>query len=200
MLYVEASLDAEYWNHQYKNSQTGWDLKQVSPPIKAYIDQLTNKNLNILIAGCGNAYEAEYLYQQGFTNITLIDIAETVVQLLQQKYQHTSIKILNTNVFEHRGCYDLIIEQTLFCAINPNLRSAYVVTMHNLLNPNGKLVGVLFNRTFEKAGPPFGVFKAEYKQLFKPYFKFHTFKTCYNSFFKRQNHELFINFQKNTLT
>ena len=49
-------LDEAYWNSQYNANTTGWDLGQVSPPLKAYIDQLTNKNLRILIPGCGNTY------------------------------------------------------------------------------------------------------------------------------------------------
>jgi hypothetical protein len=49
----------------------------VSPPIKAYIDTLKNKDIAILIPGCGNTYEAAYLLlEQGFTNVTVIDIAQ----------------------------------------------------------------------------------------------------------------------------
>ena len=31
-------LSAEYWNNRYLNDQFGWDLGQVSPPIKEFID------------------------------------------------------------------------------------------------------------------------------------------------------------------
>ncbi|MBC7641686.1 MAG: thiopurine S-methyltransferase, partial [Flavobacterium sp.] len=31
-------LDQTYWDNQYKANATGWDLGQVSPPIKNYID------------------------------------------------------------------------------------------------------------------------------------------------------------------
>ncbi|WP_315822136.1 hypothetical protein [Paraflavitalea speifideaquila] len=68
-------LNADYWDNRYQHQQTGWDIGYVSTPIKDYIDQLIHKDLAILIPGCGNSYEAEYLLQQGFTHITLIDIA-----------------------------------------------------------------------------------------------------------------------------
>ena len=43
-----------------------------------------DKTASILIPGCGNAYEAEYLLANGFKNITIIDIAPSLVaQLLQ---------------------------------------------------------------------------------------------------------------------
>ena len=190
-------LGETFWNNQYEANTTGWDLGEVSPPLKAYIDQLTNKNLRILIPGCGNTYEAQYLLQQGFTNVTVIDIAPALVEQLQQKFAtNTNIKIILGDFFEHQGEYDLILEQTFFCAINPPLRTNYVAKMHELLAPNGKLVGVLFDREFEQQGPPFGGCKCQYESMFEKNFTFKTFEPCNNSFVKRFDTELFINLQK----
>ena len=94
-------FNASFWNERYSTNQTGWDLKGPSTPLKEYIDQITNKNIKILIPGCGNAYEAEYLLEKGFTNITLIDISDVLVQDLQEKFKNNSeIKILNQDFFE----------------------------------------------------------------------------------------------------
>ena len=186
-----------FWNNQYNANTTGWDLGQVSPPIKDYIDQLRDKNLRILIPGCGNSYEAEYLLQNGFTNITLIDIAPTLVKQLQQKFiNNPNIKIILGDFFYHDGEYDLILEQTFFCAINPLLRKDYVAKMKALLATNGKLAGVLFNKEFEQQGPPFGGCKSQYISLFENDFYLKTFEPCHNSFAKRQGTELFINLVK----
>ena len=190
----EKELNEQYWNSQYLNSTTGWDMKQVSPPLKAYIDQLTNKNLKILIPGCGNSYEAEYLLNQGFTNITLIDIAPALVESLQKKFAtNPSIRVLLGNFFELEGSYDLILEQTFFCALDPALRPAYVSKMYELLKPNGTLAGLLFNRKFE-GGPPFGGSEAEYRELFSKQFQIKTLEPCYNSFIKRADTEVFMIF------
>jgi methyl halide transferase len=78
-------LDEAYWNNRYESNDTGWDLKAVSPPIKLYIDQISDKQISILIPGCGNAYEALYLYQQGFTNITVMDFSAVLIASLTQK-------------------------------------------------------------------------------------------------------------------
>ena len=182
-----------YWNNRYIDKTTQWDLGEVSPPIKAYIDQLTNKNLRILIPGCGNTYEAEYLLQQGFTNITVIDIAPLLVADLQKKFAgNQNINIVLGDFFEHEGQYDLIIEQTFFCALPPSMRSSYVSKMKFLLTANAKLAGVLFHKEFEAEEPPFGGYKNEYIGLFENDFIFKTFETCYNSFEKRKGSELFI--------
>jgi SAM-dependent methyltransferase len=190
-------LSAAFWNNKYKANTTGWDLGQVSPPLKLYIDQLTNKNLRILIPGCGNTYEAEYLLQNGFSNITLIDIAPDLVLRLKLRYaSNPNINIILGDFFTHHGEYDLILEQTFFCAIDPSLRINYVAKMKELLVNNGKLVGVLFNKVFEQDGPPFGGLKQEYIQLFENDFHLTVVDECYNSFVKRKDSELFIILRK----
>ena len=192
----EKRLDQEYWDIQYKTNATGWDLGKVSPPIKEYIDTIKDKSSSILIPGCGNSHEAKYLLSQGFTNITLIDIAPTLVENLQKKFKnYPNIKIVLGDFFEHQGQYDLIIEQTFFCALAPNMREQYVLKMHQLLSNNGTLGGLLFNKTFE-SGPPFGGIQAEYENLFKDYFDFNIMETCHYSIKPRANSELFIEFQK----
>jgi 16S rRNA A1518/A1519 N6-dimethyltransferase RsmA/KsgA/DIM1 with predicted DNA glycosylase/AP lyase activity len=103
-------LDQEYWNKQYISNDTGWDLGEVSPPIKEYVDTLENKNISILIPGSGNTYEAEYLLQHRFTNVTVLDIAPTLVENLQKKFKdNPNIKIVLGDFFAHQGKYDLII-------------------------------------------------------------------------------------------
>lgn len=193
----DKDLGQEYWDNQYQSQTTGWDLGMVSPPIEEYINQLTNKDLRILIPGCGNTYEAEYLLNAGFTNITVIDISPTLVEKLQAKFaQNPHINVVLGDFFAHEGEYDLVIEQTFFCAINPDLRKNYVAKMKEILAHNGKIVGVLFNKNFTFAGPPFGGTKCSYVALFEPYFHLKTLDCCYNSAEKRKDDELFIHFVK----
>jgi SAM-dependent methyltransferase len=191
-------LDKDYWDTQYKEKTIGWDLGIVSPPIKKYIDTLTDKNIAILIPGCGNTYEASYLLERGFTNITVIDIAPTLVKIIEKKFSATNeIQIILGDFFEHQGKYDLIIEQTFFCALPPSMRQKYVFKMHELLATNGRLSGLLFDRTFE-VGPPFGGNLKEYELLFKNAFTFLTLEKSNNSIAPRSNSELFFEFEKNT--
>jgi SAM-dependent methyltransferase len=192
----ENVLDQHYWEAQYKTNVTGWDLGEVSPPIKEYIDTLKDKNASVLIPGCGNTYEAEYLLQQGFSNVTVIDIAPTLVKNLRVKFKNNpNITIVMSDFFAHQGKYDLIIEQTFFCALPPEMRKEYVSKMYQLLAEKGKLVGLLFNKAFE-GGPPFGGSKAEYELLFNEYFAFLQMYMCQNSIKPRANSELFIELQK----
>jgi methyl halide transferase len=192
------NLDEHYWSNRYQNNTDAWDLKTVSTPLKEYFDQLTDKNISILIPGCGNAYEAEYLLQLGFTNITLIDISPVPVKRLQEKFAshlHKEIKIILGDFFALNHSFDLIVEQTFFCAIDLSLRQQYANKMYELLKVGGKLVGVMFNCAFE-VSPPFGGSKEEYELLFAQKFTIKTLDTCYNSIEKRSGNEVFVILQK----
>lgn len=189
-------LNPEFWSQRYKEGTTGWDLGVVSPPIKAYIEQLTNKDLKILIPGCGNAHEGEYLRALGFQNVHLLDYAPEALQEFSERNPDFPKDQLHIgDFFEHRGEYDLIIEQTLFCAIDPQLREKYAQHSSELLKPGGKLVGLLFNRDFD-SGPPFGGSQVEYEAYFQKYFSKIEMSPCVNSISPRAGTELFIKLTK----
>lgn len=195
----EKILDQKFWDSHYRNHHMPWDLGVLSPSIKAYIDSLQDKGIRILIPGCGNAYEAQYLIDQGFCDITLIDISPLLVEKLKNKYEgQSNISIIHGDFFEHQSLYDLILEQTFFCALPPRLRHKYVLKMQMLLAEGGIIAGVLFNRSFEE-GPPFGGSKKEYEELFGTSFEILKIENCQNSTAKRMGSELFIEFRKSTL-
>ena len=188
------SLDEKYWSQRYKSESTGWDLGEASPPLQAYIDQLSNKNISILIPGCGNAYEAAYLIQKGFTNITLADISPILTEQLKRKFVNESgksVHIICDDFFNLQGQFNLILEQTFFCSFKPENREKYRDKIYRLLKPDGKLVGVLFDREFPLS-PPFGGNEAEYRKLFSSKFEIKTMSQCYNSITPRQSSELFV--------
>lgn len=188
---MEISLDEQYWNNRYLHKQIQWDIGYASTPLVHYINQLTNKEISILIPGAGNSYEVDYLLSKGFTNITVVDISSIIIQKLQKQFPKEKVTCICEDFFNINGEYDLILEQTFFCALHPSLRKKYVQQMHLLLRANGKLVGVLFNKNFE-VNPPFGGSYDEYVQLFSPFFNFKVLEQCSNSIPPRQGAELFL--------
>lgn len=183
--------EGSYWDQRWREGDTGWDLSGVSPPLQQYFEQLRDRSISILIPGCGNAWEAAWLLDNGFTDITLLDISESLTQRLREKLAGTPIKIITADFFQHQDRYDLIIEQTFFCSLDPTLRPAYVDKVHELLNPGGKLAGLLFDRDFP-GGPPYGGHKTEYQQLFGKKLTVKALAPCYNSIKPRAGTELFF--------
>ena len=189
----EPSTWDSFWNERWRKGQTGWDVGHASPSITAYMSQYANKHAAILIPGCGNAYEAAWFVDHGFTNITLLDIAPYAVEQIKKKFAgNKQVEVICGDFFEHDGQYDLMIEQTFFCAIPPERRRDYVAKAASLLRSDGRIIGVLFDRSFEM-GPPFGGSVSEYKSLFSPSFFIKKMEACYNSILPRSGSELFIN-------
>lgn len=185
-------LSAEFWSQRYRDGKTGWDLGSASEPLTAYFDQLKDKSIKILIPGCGNAYEAEYLTEKGFSNVYIIDLSREPLMAFQTRNpDFPEEHIICEDIFVHIGKYDLIIEQTLFCAINPVLRDDYVAKISTLLNNGGKYVGVLFDREFD-GGPPYGGNKKEYETYLNKYFEEVSLEACINSVAPRSGSELFM--------
>lgn len=190
-------LTKDYWEQRYLKGETQWDIGTISDPFKYYFDQLTNKNLHILIPGGGNAHEAEYLFQNGFKNVFLLDWSLKALQNFSNRVPGFPVsQLLNANFFQHKGQYDILIEQTFFCALNPTLRPNYVQHSHQLLKNQGKLVGLFFNIPLNDDHPPFGGNKEEYISYFENHFDIQIMETCYNSIPPRANNELFVKMVK----
>ena len=196
----ETKVEEAYWTERYLQNMTGWDIGYPSLPLKAYIDQLENKDLKILIPGAGNAYEAEYLHGQGFTNVFVLDIAKIPLDQFQKRVpDFPAAHLLPGDFFELEDTFDLILEQTFFCSLEPSAenRGGYAQKVHQLLNPDGKLVGLWFKHPLTKgASRPFGGSKDEYLSYLAPYFHVRVFEDCYNSIRPRIGNELFGIFER----
>ena len=191
------NLSEDFWENKYKTNKIGWDLGEVSPPLKSYFDQLTNKELKILIPGGGNSHEAEYLFNMGFKNVYVVDLSKTALENIKNRVPNFPLsQLIHANFFDLNHTFDLVIEQTFFCAIDPRLREKYALKMKELLSNNGKLIGLLFDAKLNEDHPPFGGNTEEYISYFESHFTMDIFTKCYNSFHNRQEMELFVKFIK----
>ncbi|HAV29323.1 MAG: methyltransferase domain-containing protein [Saprospiraceae bacterium] len=188
------NFDEQYWTERYDAGKDGWDLGCISPPIKEYIDQLINKDIKILIPGAGNSHEAEYIHNQGFTNLYVCDISNVPLDNLKERVTTFPIdNLIHGNFFEIQDKFDLVLEQTFFCALNPSLRQDYIEQMSKIIKPNGNLIGLLFSIEFDREGPPFGGVINNYKAMFSKKFDIRVITPCTNSIESRMGSELFIN-------
>lgn len=191
------AFNSKYWDKKYIDNLTGWNIGYISTPLKEYFDQLKNKELHILIPGAGNAYEAEYLHENGFKNVYVLDWSKIAIEnFIKRCPGFPPGKIYNEDFFKHKKSYDLIIEQTFFCSLHPSQRHDYAKKIYRLLNPGGRLAGLLFDDPLYDDHPPFGGSREEYIKYFEPYFELKVFETAYNSIEPRAGRELFINFVK----
>jgi thiopurine S-methyltransferase len=192
---MSKELKASFWNTKYLTNDFGWDIGYPSPPITEYVNQLQDQSISILIPGCGNGYEAEYLWRSGFENVHVLDYSEVALKNFKLRVpEFPEEQIHVEDFFNHTGQYAIIFEQTFFCALDPSLRSAYALKVKELLEPGGKLVGLLFNEALNDNQPPYGGNSLEYLGYFQPHFINIYMKNCFNSIQPRMGRELFVIF------
>ena len=70
-------LTQEYWEIRWQNGQTGWDIGTTSPALVDYCSRIAREQravIRVLIPGCGNGHEAVWLAENGFENVTMLDM------------------------------------------------------------------------------------------------------------------------------
>ena len=188
-----------YWSDRYQKDDIPWDAGSVTTPIREYLDSLANRNIRILIPGAGSAWEAEYAFKSGFANVKVIDISSDALKRFKKRCPaFPGDHLIHGDFFAHNDEFDLILEQTFFCALPPEYRNAYVAKMLQLLKPGGLLAGVLFDDALNSDRPPFGGNEQIYRQIFFPAFDEIIMEPCYNSIPPRRGRELFICLRKPT--
>ena len=88
----------------------------------------------------------------------------------------------------HDRLYDLLIEQTFFCAISPSQRPLYVETVARILKKGGMIAG-LFYHTGQEGGPPFNTTRQDIIKHFSDSFEIRELAQAKNSADKRKDKE-----------
>ncbi|MEM1000266.1 MAG: methyltransferase domain-containing protein [Bacteroidota bacterium] len=191
-----AEINGAFWEKNWARGRTPWDMGQASPALVAYVEQLADKNRRILVPGAGSGHEAAWFLAHGYPNVHFLDIAPTAIATVRANVpDYPAAQLIEGDFFAHTGTYDLILEQTFFCALPPALRPDYAQKMHELLVPGGTLAGLLFDFPLA-GGPPFGGNAEEYRGYFAPYFTIKTMERAYNSIKPRAGAELFFILRK----
>ena len=190
-------MNDKYWQQRWEEGNTPWDMGSPSPALVEYCKQLRDKNIAILIPGAGSGYEVDWLWENGFHNVTALDFSpqacERMLDRLGQDF--SAEKIVCGDFFSQNGNFDLILEQTFLSALDPKQRRAYAIKLFSLLREGGTIAGVLFDFPLD-GGPPFGGDELSYRELFKRLFDVKVMARCYNSIKPREGRELFFILKK----
>lgn len=191
-----STLDAAYWQKRYAQDDFPWDIGYANQVLTHYVEQNIAKDARILIPGAGSGYEAEYLWNKGYKNVYALDYAADAKALLVSRGStFPKDQYIMGDFFEFDQRFDVILEQTFFCALHPALRPQYVNHMHHLLNKGGVLFGLLFEMD-KQDGPPYGGNAAQYQDLFQSKFEICVLQQCLDSIAPRRGRELVIEFKK----
>jgi len=108
----------DYWNKRYSNEKgQTYEWLQDYESMRPFILQKFNNlyDAEILHVGCGNSRFSEFLYKDGFKNITNIDFSSTVIQEMTTKYssfeemEYTVMDV--TNIQYDENCFDFVFDK-----------------------------------------------------------------------------------------
>jgi len=181
------------WQKHYDTGDLRWDLGEVSPPLAQLWRKKKLRPGKTLIPGCGRGHEVTFFAEKNF-DVTGVDFSPGAVTHLTETLSQKGLraKVLLRDFFElesiHDNGYDLVLEQTFFCAIAPAARPLYVETVHRLLKTNGLLVA-LFYETNEDGGPPYHTEYADIPRLFSRHFAIEHLEKTPHSVERRRGRE-----------
>ena len=183
------------WQKHYEEDDLRWDLGETAPPFVRWWAGWSGGAGRAVVPGCGQGHEVIFLAARGW-EVTAVDFAPGAIQRLSArlKAEGREARLLNQDFFtldaSHDAFYDLLLEQTFFCAIHPGQRPRYVDTARRILKPGGRIVG-LFYETGEAGGPPFDTRRADILEHFSGCFNVQVLEKTPHSAERRRGKEWF---------
>jgi methyl halide transferase len=156
-----------FWSAAYQAGEPGWDLRGETPVFRALhergeMPRTAMSPPRVLVPGCGLGHDALGFAARGAA-VTAVDFAPEPLASLQRRAQERNlpVTVLQADILEflpaHPSEFDLVLEYTLYCAIPPENRAAYLRGLQQALRPGGFLVGLFFPTDGRSGGPPFAV-------------------------------------------
>lgn len=164
------------WEARYQSGDTHWDKGAPAPGLVEFLREHPElPRGRVAVPGCGFGHDVRAWARFGF-EAHGFDIAASAVAGAKRldnsgntdqpiPAQFTLANFLHDLPPFH---FDYVFEHTLFCAIQPTERDAYVEAVRRWLKPGGTYLAV--NYIVCDGEPPFPVTRAELWQRFRPHF------------------------------
>lgn len=172
---------ASYWEQRYRSQNTDFDWYLRFDHFKHIVAELANPSSQILVIGCGNSTMSADMYNEGFTNITNIDISDTVIKNMREKYSHLegmtwhTMDVRKMPQFTNQQ-FDLVIDKGTTDAIlcgNNSFRNAELMNreIFRLLKVGGHFVVISYGlpeTRLDLFNKPNFHWKVDHKMVEKP--------------------------------
>ena len=144
----------EFWNERFKTTKGNFDWYTEWDNLKKYCQNIgLAKDAKILQVGCGNSTMSGKMYEDGWTNITNIDISDAVIDKMKEDHDKkgmTDMKWLTMDatkmIFEDNS-YDLVIDKgtidALFCGDDVSIVWGIISEMKRVCKQEGYIMLVM---------------------------------------------------------
>ncbi|MFK7909719.1 MAG: methyltransferase domain-containing protein [Akkermansiaceae bacterium] len=199
-------IDGKDWDTRYAKNDTPWDKGAAAPVIPHLVrDGFFPEDAKILVPGCGTGHDVAELENLGY-QVTGLDISKLAITQAKNTYPQQVEAFLMGDLFDpdllQADSFDVVWEHTCYCAIPPARRGEYVGSIHRLLRPGARLVGLFFTDTQmpEGEGPPHETSRDEVVEMFSPYFKLISEQSPPAYYPERESREWLMVWEKATLS
>ena len=147
-------LRKEHWDGIFQNvdyTQVLWYQSSAKKSIEL-IKKYVKNDANIIDIGCGTSYLADNLLHEGYKNISLLDTAETSLNIVKSRINNNEVQFICSDIlnFETNKKYDVWHDRAVFhFLLSKKERVEYFKILDNLLEYNG----IAIISTFEVDGP-----------------------------------------------
>jgi len=150
---------ADYWRERYRKGEAGWDL---GGPCPVFAELLRSPRApprgRTAFPGCGRGHDVGLFRAHGYDAIGF----DFAVEPEGVPFEALDVFQLGAR---HPGGFDVVVEYTCYCAIDPARRAEYAESLRRALRPGGVLVALLFPVDGREGGPPFAVAEEEIRTV-----------------------------------
>ena len=143
---------AAYWDERYAANGAPFDwyntYQNIKPILRPFLS--SSPDFEVLVPGCGSSTLSADLYDDGYRNVTSVDISYVVVEQLAARYGGTGRDELEFSVADATdmrtlpdACFDLVVDKGLGDALMCSARDSFgclhrmLGEMHRVLKPGG---------------------------------------------------------------
>jgi SAM-dependent methyltransferase len=159
------------WEDRYRSGDLHWDKGGPAPGLVEFLREHPELRRGaVAVPGCGSGHDVRVWAAHGF-QAHGFDIAPSAIRLATSHADNNSTTQFTRADFlqDAPPCtFDYVFEHTLFCAIHPDQRDAYLDAVLRWLKPGGTYLAI--NYIACEGGPPFPVSRAELWHRFRPCF------------------------------
>lgn len=165
------ATDPQDWEQRYREGRTRWDLGGAPPVlVRAIAARPAPPRLRVLVPGAGFGHDALAWARAGH-RVASVDLAPSAVRALRACAERAglTLDVREGDLFAlpaaWSSAFDVVWEQTCFCAIPPERRLDYVRAVAEALVPGGTYLGLFWNHG-QPAGPPYDIAWEAVRSLF----------------------------------
>ncbi len=168
-------MSRDFWENRYQTGDMPWEKGAPSPGLVDFLAAHPDLSRGtVCVPGCGSGHDVRAFAAAGFTACGF-DIAPSAMVHAEEKTKSTGLAagfaLADFLHDEPPQPFDWVFEHTLFCAIPPAERDAYVRAVLRWLKPGGFYLAVNYLIVDEETGPPFPTTPSEQRARFSPHFE-----------------------------